>query len=49
MVEQHGRAKPAIRMEKRKAGWVDPVLRVRAQFLMGGGKLRHASVREIVE
>lgn len=48
MVEQRGRAKAPLAMEKRKAGWVDPVMRVRAQFLKGGGKLRHASVREIV-
>jgi bifunctional non-homologous end joining protein LigD len=49
MVELHGRSKPVIRMEKRKAGRVDPVLRVRVQHLKGGGKLRHASVGKTYE
>ncbi|MBV1692203.1 hypothetical protein KRR38_32210 [Novosphingobium sp. G106] len=48
-VDRHGRAKPALQMDKRKgARWVDPVLRVRAQHLKGSGKLRHATIRELL-
>lgn len=48
-VERHGRAKPPLSVEKRKsARWIDPVLRVRVQHLKGSGKLRHATIREIL-
>lgn len=43
------RAKPVLSMpQKRGRHWVEPRLRVRAQYLKGGDKLRHATVRELV-
>jgi bifunctional non-homologous end joining protein LigD len=50
MVEARKRAKPVIPMEKGKARrWVEPGMRVRAQFLAGEhGHLRHASIRELL-
>jgi DNA ligase D-like protein (predicted ligase) len=48
-IERHARPAPVIPMEKGKARrWADPVMRVRAQFLNGGGKLRHATIRVIL-
>lgn len=48
-IDLHPRTKPAVAMEKRKqARWVDPVMRVRVQHLKGAGKLRHATIREIL-
>lgn len=50
MVEAKRRSKPAIPMERGKARrWVDPVMRVRAQYLRGEhGHLRHASIKELL-
>jgi bifunctional non-homologous end joining protein LigD len=43
------RAKPALSMpQKRGRRWVEPKLRVRAQYLKGGDKLRHATIRELI-
>jgi bifunctional non-homologous end joining protein LigD len=43
------RAKPPLRLpQKRGRRWVEPRMRVRAQYLAGGEKLRHATIREIV-
>lgn len=48
-IEQHARPKPTIAMPRRKATtWAEPVLRVRAQYLKGSEKLRHATVRELL-
>lgn len=48
-VESRSRTKPAIAMPKgKKAAWVDPIMRVRAQYLKGSAKLRHASLREMI-
>jgi ATP-dependent DNA ligase len=49
-VEQLGRRNPAIPMEKKRGRrWIEPKLRVKAQFLKGSDKLRHATLRELVE
>ena len=43
------RAKPPLPLpQKRGRHWVEPRMRVRAQYLKGGDKLRHATIREIV-
>jgi ATP-dependent DNA ligase len=48
-IERLGRTKPALAVEKRKkARWVEPVLRVQVEYLRAPGKLRHATVREIL-
>jgi bifunctional non-homologous end joining protein LigD len=48
-VERLGRSKPIIPMErKRSRRWVEPRMRVKAQYLAGGDKLRHATIRELI-
>jgi ATP-dependent DNA ligase len=49
-VERYARPKPAIPMEKKRGRrWVEPRMRVKAQFLAGGDKLRHATIRELIQ
>jgi hypothetical protein len=48
-MERLGRTKPALPVEKRKrARWVEPVLRVKVEYLRAPGRLRHATVREVL-
>ncbi len=48
-IEANKIAKPAIPMSRRKfASWTKPTLRVRAQHVRAPGKLRHATIREIL-
>ena len=48
-VDRYARPKPAIPMEKKRGRrWVEPRMRVRAQYLAGGDMLRHATIRELI-
>jgi len=48
-MERLKRPRPALRVDKRKgAQWVEPRVHARVQFLSGKGKLRHATVRELL-
>ena len=48
-VDAHARSRPVIPLAKGKGRrWVEPVLRIHAQHLKGAGKLRHATIREIL-
>jgi len=41
--------RPAVGIDKRKgAQWVEPKVHARVQYLKGSGKLRHATVRELL-
>lgn len=49
-VERLGIHKPPIPMAKRTgAQWLEPCLRVRARYLKGSDKLRHATLAELLE
>ena len=48
-MERLQRPRPALRIDKRKgAQWVEPQVHARVQYLKGAGKLRHATVRELL-
>jgi len=48
-MERLKRLGPPLRVDKRKgAQWVEPEVHARVQFLRGGGKLRHATVRGLL-
>lgn len=40
--------RPALTLSKRDAAWLKPEMRVRTKYLRGEGKLRHATLIDVL-